>query len=327
MATQFTPCPACGAVGEVGSNCQFCGTTIILKEGATFSDTRVMKQRTITPQQYAEKISIYHNIEGLCEGTLKVSIGGQEGIINLNGDLIYPLGNERITKGFQEGIVKIGEKYLNLENFEYVEDPYLNKIVLEKIKKLSNEIANNPLTDGIISLGLNHDKTQSLGLNIFNASYVSDIYYAIFDDDIEISPELMFVMNCNGNNTSEQIKRYNRFASCSDFELFRPLSTEDSEGEPIPDYARSYAIFLGHDAENCCKTSLRVLHQVYGIHPNDVSDDDLLCFGDIFVGNISKSPQSSNSSNSGCAGMLALMLGIGGVSVYGIVELISRLIA
>ena len=43
MATQFTPCPACGAVGEVGSNCQFCGTTIILKEGATFSDARIIK--------------------------------------------------------------------------------------------------------------------------------------------------------------------------------------------------------------------------------------------------------------------------------------------
>ena len=59
MATQFTPCPACGAVGEIGSNCQFCGTAIILKEGAIPSDARIIKQRTITPQQYAEKVSIY----------------------------------------------------------------------------------------------------------------------------------------------------------------------------------------------------------------------------------------------------------------------------
>ena len=65
MATQFTPCPACGAVGEVGSNCQFCGTTIILKKDATSSTERIPQKRTVTPQQYAEKISIYHNIKPL----------------------------------------------------------------------------------------------------------------------------------------------------------------------------------------------------------------------------------------------------------------------
>ena len=96
MATQFTPCPACGAVGEVGSNCQFCGTTIILKEGATSSTERVPHVRTVTPQQYAEKISIYQNVEGCINSynLMYVSIGDEEGLINLNGDLIHPLQHE-----------------------------------------------------------------------------------------------------------------------------------------------------------------------------------------------------------------------------------------
>lgn len=93
MATQFTPCPACGAVGEVGSNCQFCGTTIVLKEGSSLSTERVPHVRTVTPQQYAEKISIYQNVEGSKNSSnlMYVSIGDLEGLININGDLIYPL--------------------------------------------------------------------------------------------------------------------------------------------------------------------------------------------------------------------------------------------
>lgn len=93
MTTQFTPCPACGAAGEVGNNCQFCGTTIILKEGTTSSTERVPHVRTVTPQQYAEKISIYQNVEGSKNSSnlMYVSIGDEEGLINLNGDLIYPL--------------------------------------------------------------------------------------------------------------------------------------------------------------------------------------------------------------------------------------------
>lgn len=93
MSKQFTPCPACGAVGEVGSACQFCGTTVTLKEGVTSSTERVPQVRTVTPQQYAEKISIYQNVEGSRNSSnlMYVSIGDEEGLINLNGDLIYPL--------------------------------------------------------------------------------------------------------------------------------------------------------------------------------------------------------------------------------------------
>lgn len=125
MSKHFTPCPACGAVGEVNSVCQFCGTTILLKEGATPSDTRIIKQRTVTPQQYAEKVSIYHNIENINAKLIKVSIGNQFGVINLNGDLILPLENYfDIKRGFNEHIVEVYKIdkyhrfYINLENME-----------------------------------------------------------------------------------------------------------------------------------------------------------------------------------------------------------------
>lgn len=93
MSTLFTPCPACGAVGEVNNTCQFCGTTIILKEGTISSSERIPKARAVTPQEYAEKISIYHKVKG-CSNSSKlmhVCIGDEKGLINLNGDLIYPL--------------------------------------------------------------------------------------------------------------------------------------------------------------------------------------------------------------------------------------------
>lgn len=96
MATQFTPCPACGAVGEIDKRCLFCGTIIVSKEGSVISDARIVRQRTISAQQYAEKISIYHNVKSLGDGLTMVSIGKMYGLINLNGDIIYPLGNDEI---------------------------------------------------------------------------------------------------------------------------------------------------------------------------------------------------------------------------------------
>ena len=333
MATQFTPCPACGAVGEVGSNCQFCGTTIILKEGATFSDARIIKQRTITPQQYAEKISIYHNIEGLCDGVSKVSIGEQEGIVNLNGDLIYPLGNERVSNGFQDGIVRIGKKFLNLESFEYVEDPYLNQTLLEKIKKLSEVIINNPQTDAKIWIGWGALDVgyERIGFIICNA-------YTIYnphnnpDYQPDFEPGLMLSTNFEAysdtlSNMYEKTKCYNSFTSCEDFKSFKTIN-EYVDGAVTPPIGRDYYILFGNDAENCCRTTLKVLNQMYGIYPDDILNDIECEITDEKppVQSFSN-PSSTPSSNSGCAGMLALMLGIGGASVYGIVELISRLIA
>lgn len=112
MSTQFTPCSACGAVGEVGKKCLFCGTTIILRENAVVSASRVVRKRTVSPQQYAEKISIYHDVVQISDMVLRVSIGKQEGVINLNGDLIYPLGNYHFESSYgSPWIVCLVDKY------------------------------------------------------------------------------------------------------------------------------------------------------------------------------------------------------------------------
>lgn len=95
MVAQYTPCQACGAVGEVGKKCQFCGTTIMVKEGANISEMRLVPKRNISPQKYAEKISLYHNVVATKSPKLTmVSIGSEYGLINLDGELVYPLQHE-----------------------------------------------------------------------------------------------------------------------------------------------------------------------------------------------------------------------------------------
>ena len=125
MAKQYVPCPACGALGEIGSNCQFCNTTIAQKEGVIASDTRLVEKRTITPREYAEKISIYHEVYSLSETYSEVEIGDQKGIINLNGDLIFPLERRYGSfSGISSSIVALeGDKtiqYYNLNSFEKI---------------------------------------------------------------------------------------------------------------------------------------------------------------------------------------------------------------
>lgn len=116
MTKQFISCPACGALGEVGSACQFCGTMVMLKEGATISTERIPQKRTVTPQQYAEKISIYQEVVSVGLGLLRVSIGKQYGLINLNGDLIYPLGDIFVARVIADNIYKDNKgNYVNLE--------------------------------------------------------------------------------------------------------------------------------------------------------------------------------------------------------------------
>ena len=129
MTAQYTPCQACGAVGEVGEKCQFCGTTIELKEGVIPSNARVVRYRTVTPQQYADKISIYHKVRSL-GNVLVVSIGEQYGVINLNGDLIYPLGDSEIRTVYGNVIAfddfydkerYVPASYFNLENGQHAD--------------------------------------------------------------------------------------------------------------------------------------------------------------------------------------------------------------
>lgn len=159
MAVQFTSCPACGAVGEIGSACQFCGTTIGHKEGITISSSRVVKCRTVTSQEFANKISIYRNTEQ--RGNLiKVNIGDQEGLVNLNGDFVYPLKNHSIYI-LSDSVIEVWggrRRYINLETLEetiyrfYVKDKdcpshlhYLGRSLVKGIWELDSPI----LIDGV----------------------------------------------------------------------------------------------------------------------------------------------------------------------------------
>lgn len=138
MAKQYVPCPACGALGEIGSNCQFCNTTIVQKEGVIASETRLVERRTVTPQQYAEKISIYHDIKSLSETYSQVSIGDQKGIINLNGDLILPLEDigENINFEYASSIAVAYERTFTttekVRNWRHEDDPLHEKKYIDE---------------------------------------------------------------------------------------------------------------------------------------------------------------------------------------------------
>ena len=321
MSKQFTPCPACGAVGEVGSNCQFCGTAIILKEGAIPSDARIVKRRTVTPQQYAEKISIYHNVVGLNSEISKVSIGEQEGIINLNGDIIYPLGNERISKNIQKNIIKIGEKFLNLENFEFVKNPYFNELIFEKIKILSDAILNDPSVEGDVRIGPLKDHA---GYDTMDGLIISNIH----PTDVEyygLSPQLEISFGNSFCGTDDELRyRLERLKSCDDFCSFKTYNINTLSGEIIPELYRIRYILCGYDVERCTEIVLQVLYQAFDISPED-AHNHMECYGDIFGDD--NIIDNAESTNSGCAGMFALMLSIGAASVYGLIEFIGSLIA
>lgn len=321
MSKQFTPCPACGAVGEVGCNCQFCGTAIILKEGAILSDARIVKQRTVTPQQYAEKISIYHNVVGLNAEVSKVCIGEQEGIINLNGDLIYPLGNERI-KRFKDKIVQIGDKFFNLENFEFVKNPYYNKFVFEKIKLLSDAILSDSSEPGMIEIGFPID---AAGYYVGDTLCILNISRSPYANYYGLTPQLAIGFFPEFLTEEKAISRYERIKSCDDYKLFETMDT-DIDGSTIPTPYRIRYILCGNNAQRCGEIALRVLAQAFDILPED-APNHMECSNEGVFQDKKTSTNTIESTNSGCAGMFAFMLSIGAASVYGLIELIGSLIA
>lgn len=309
MSKQFTPCPACGALGEVNCTCQFCGTTIILKEGTIATDSRIVKQRTVTPLEYANKISIYQNIIGLNSVISKVTIGNQEGIINLNGDLVYPLGNESITK-YKDNTIQIGNKFLDLNTFEYINNPYYNDIVLEKIKMLSDAIWRNNQEESCISFGYSEDID---GFEIQNTN---------LDDCSRCG--LTLIHHCISMDNNKQMSLLQRYQACDSWKLFESTS-EDVYGRPLHLKDRSYYINFGFYPEDCCETLLRVLNQVYDISPED-AHKHMECFGSVFGEKVTNN-NSQVSESSGCMGTLALLISTGAASIYGIVELIKHFIA
>ena len=91
MSNKFAVCPTCGAVSVAGEPCEYCGTPIVVKEDTATYEERIVPKRTISPMAYAQKVSVFKNVgEYICNCSV-VSMGGLKGLINLNGDFIFPL--------------------------------------------------------------------------------------------------------------------------------------------------------------------------------------------------------------------------------------------
>lgn len=82
MAHEKTTCPSCGGMGIVGSVCEYCGSVIQLSTPILEKGLSKMGKKTISGEQYAEKISKYQKV-GEYHGKLAiVSIGQRFGLID-----------------------------------------------------------------------------------------------------------------------------------------------------------------------------------------------------------------------------------------------------
>lgn len=91
MSNKFAVCPTCGAVSVAGEPCEYCGTPIVVKEDTATYKERIVPKRTIHPVAFAQKVSVFKAVgEYICNCSV-VSMGGLKGLINLNGDFIFPL--------------------------------------------------------------------------------------------------------------------------------------------------------------------------------------------------------------------------------------------
>lgn len=91
MNKQYIACPQCGALGEVGTDCEFCGGHIDVKDDSVVCGELIPQHRTISPMDFAKKISIFHNVGNFDGDVAYARIGNLYGVINLNGDLVLPL--------------------------------------------------------------------------------------------------------------------------------------------------------------------------------------------------------------------------------------------
>ena len=83
----------CGALGEEGTQCVFCGMNIPRSKSTSKKTlNRFVDKTTISSEAFAEKISKYHSTRPFEEpGVSIVNIGSQYGLINRNGDIVVPL--------------------------------------------------------------------------------------------------------------------------------------------------------------------------------------------------------------------------------------------
>ena len=93
MEKIIVPCPTCGALGEEGTECQFCGMLIQPSESVNKKlQSRIVKTISVSSDVFTERISKYHSVGGFVSpGVSIVRIGSLFGMINRNGDIIVPL--------------------------------------------------------------------------------------------------------------------------------------------------------------------------------------------------------------------------------------------
>ena len=114
MKSTIIPCPMCGALGEVGTQCLFCGMSIPKSEAPKKqSFIRFVDKSSVSAEAFAERISKYHNVSSFENpGVSRVRIGSLYGLINRNGDVVVPLR-------FSDLEVINGRWLLLCENDEY----------------------------------------------------------------------------------------------------------------------------------------------------------------------------------------------------------------
>ena len=97
MTHEKTACPSCGGMGIVGSVCEYCGSVIQLSTPIYEKGLPKTERKTVSGEQYAEKISKYQTVGGYCNGKLAiVSIGQRFGLIDKKGDLVLNLDYDNI---------------------------------------------------------------------------------------------------------------------------------------------------------------------------------------------------------------------------------------
>ena len=114
MSDKYTVCPTCGAIGQIGAVCEYCGKAINEDENersVTFTlSQEVIPKRTISRPELAEKVSVFSRVDeyvGKCAiASVYISSvlydGRMYGIVNLNGDILFPPEYDKIVL-FEQG--------------------------------------------------------------------------------------------------------------------------------------------------------------------------------------------------------------------------------
>lgn len=142
MSDKYTVCPTCGAIGQIGAVCEYCGKAINEDENersVTFTLSKeVIPKRTISRPELAEKVSIFSRVYeyvGKCAiASVHISSvlydGRMYGIVNLNGDILFPPEYDKIVL-YEDGcayLQKDGDCFLfDLMKWKRIDIPQLDE--------------------------------------------------------------------------------------------------------------------------------------------------------------------------------------------------------